>query len=167
MDSKPLGLFVHLVPCWHSVCADCAQTSYHINKREMSRCPSCRGVVKHIGMPLREAVFRTNHALSPLVMRHQEPLFNNTAYRYELLHDLIAGVAAAGDLIDEVAAVRIAATLGIKGDDMRRCRLNLHSLWLGPAATIPDAGADTANDTAHDDETNHHASCVFFIIVRR
>jgi hypothetical protein len=77
--------------------------------------------LKHIGRPLREAVWRTNHAVHPLVMATQEPLFNDTGARYDLLHDLIDGHAASGRKIGDTEAVAIAATLGIKGPDFYSC----------------------------------------------
>ena len=56
MAEKSVNLFVHLVPCWHSVCTVCCQASYHHNHRELNRCPVCRGVVKHMGMPYYDMV---------------------------------------------------------------------------------------------------------------
>lgn len=37
-----------------------------------------------IGFPLPEAVWRSNHAFSPKIMQTQEPLFNDTIWRYNL-----------------------------------------------------------------------------------
>jgi hypothetical protein len=79
------------------------------------------GGVKRIGKPLPEAVWRTNHAVHPTVMAHQEPLFNDTTFRYELLHGLFTGLEAAQTPIDEHVAVRMAATLGIKGPNFLSC----------------------------------------------
>ena len=44
----------------------------------------------HIGKPLPECVWRTNHAFSPTVMKTQEPLFNDTVFRYDLMHSLFS-----------------------------------------------------------------------------
>jgi len=50
----------------------------------------------------------------------QEPLFNDTTFRYDLLRSQLA--AAVGEhSIDDAAAVRIAATLGKKGPDFHSC----------------------------------------------
>ena len=55
-------------------------------------------------------------------MATQEPLFNDTTFRYALLRTLFDGHAAARDhAIDDAAAVGIAATLGIKGPDFYSC----------------------------------------------
>lgn len=76
------------------------------------------GVV-HIGKPLPEAVWRTNHAFSPVVMKTQEPLFNDTVFRYNLMHDLFAGLT--GTPIDDRLAVQVVATLGTKGRNFLTC----------------------------------------------
>ena len=79
-----------------------------------------RGIV-HIGTPLPHCVWRTNHGLSPVVMATQEPLFNDTMYRYRLFHQLFTGFEAASVPINDTQAVEIVATLGIKGDDFFTC----------------------------------------------
>lgn len=79
---------------------------------------SQRGVV-HIGKPLPEVVFRSNHAFSPSILPTQEPLFNDTVFRYDLQHDLFA--ALTGTPIDDVLAVSIVATLGTKGPNFLTC----------------------------------------------
>ena len=61
-----------------------------------------------------------------MVMRTQEPLFNDTTFRYSLLRREIESrasreAAGGGGVIDDVAAVSIAATLGIKGPDFYSC----------------------------------------------
>ena len=84
--------------------------------------PAGGGKVKHIGLPLPEAVWRTNHALHPTIMATQEPLFNDTTYRYKLLRSMFDEQEAKGPhAIGEVEAVSIAATLGIKGPDFFSC----------------------------------------------
>lgn len=86
--------------------------------------PVMHGGVKAIGSPLSEAVWRTNHALHPTVMRTQEPLFNDTTFRYQLLHQLLAasgGASATSPAMDDPQAVGVAATLGIKGPDFLSC----------------------------------------------
>ena len=79
------------------------------------------GGIKKIGMPLPEAVWRTNHAVHPRVMPTQEPLFNYTTFRYSLLRQLFETHAATKTRIGEVEGVRIAASLGIKGPDFFSC----------------------------------------------
>lgn len=74
-----------------------------------------------IGFPLPEAVWRTNHGMNPVIMKTQEPLFNNTIFRYNTMHDLFKGYGDAGVAIADEDAVRIVATLGIKGDDYFTC----------------------------------------------
>jgi hypothetical protein len=74
-----------------------------------------------IGNPLPNAVWRTNHGMNPRVMATQEPLFNNTIYRYRLFHRLFAEYAADSLPIADEDAVRIVGTLGIKGNDYFTC----------------------------------------------
>jgi hypothetical protein len=76
------------------------------------------GSVK-IGAPLPECVFRTNHAFSPTIMRTQEPLFNDTVFRYMLQHNLFSDLT--GSPIDDRTAVSIVATLGTKGVNFLSC----------------------------------------------
>lgn len=80
---------------------------------------------KSIGAPLGEAVWRTNHAVHPTVQAHQEPLFNDTSYRYQLLRRLFdeaeQAAARGARRIDDEAALGIAATLGIKGPNFFSC----------------------------------------------
>lgn len=75
-----------------------------------------------IGFPLPEAVWRTNHGLNPQIMRTQEPLFNNTVFRYNLFHELFEGYQAANISIGDVEAVSIVASLGIKGANYLTCQ---------------------------------------------
>lgn len=74
-----------------------------------------------IGFPLPEAVWRSNHAFDPRIMQTQEPLFNNTVFRYDLMHDIFSDLSAKNVQIDEITAVAIAATLGTKGPDYFSC----------------------------------------------
>jgi hypothetical protein len=70
-------------------------------------------------MPLKEAVFRSNHGLAPNIMSTQEPLWNDTVMRYLLLHDRIVDVSGTMDVEE---AVGIVSLLGIKGEDYGSCR---------------------------------------------
>ena len=70
----------------------------------------------HIGAPMREAVWRSNHALDPVLMRTQEPLWPDTVWRYQTLHNQIAQYPShSGAVMTAPDAVKIAALLGIKG----------------------------------------------------
>lgn len=76
------------------------------------------GVVR-IGKPLPEVVFRSNHAFSPKIMETQEPLFNDTVFRYDLQHDLFSQLT--GTPITDNIAVSIVASLGTKGKNFLTC----------------------------------------------
>lgn len=93
-----------------------------------------------IGFPLPNAVWRTNHGMSPVIMATQEPLFNNTVFRYQLMHDIFAGYASAGALIADVDAVRIVATLGVKGDNYLTCDQVLDGDNILSVAYVPGDG---------------------------
>ena len=80
--------------------------------------PNNNSELVSIGMPLVDAVFRSNHALSPEVMKTQEPLWNDTVMRYVLLHDQIQEVAG---VMGVKEAVGIASLLGIKGENYGVC----------------------------------------------
>lgn len=73
----------------------------------------------HIGRPLPEVVWRTNHAFHPTLMATQEPLFNDTTFRYALLRDQF--VARQHLRINDSDALEIAAILGIKGANFYSC----------------------------------------------
>jgi hypothetical protein len=75
-----------------------------------------------IGFPMPEAVWRTNHGMNPRIMATQEPLFNDTVFRYNLFHELFTGYQAANISIGDAEAVGIVATLGIKGNDFLTCQ---------------------------------------------
>jgi len=74
-----------------------------------------------IGKPIPEAVWRTNHAFAPRIMLTQEPLFNDTVFRYDLLHDLFVDLQHNGTVVDDNVAVAITATLGTKGKNFMSC----------------------------------------------
>ena len=80
-------------------------------------------------------------------MATQEPLFNDTTFRYQLLRKKIED-ASAGGAMDDAAAVQVAASLGIKGPDFLSCDPaqfgggdNIMSIVYAPADAAP-------NDTA-------------------
>lgn len=106
------------------------------------------GGLKRIGRPLPDAVWRTNHAVHPAILRTQEPLFNDTTFRYGLLSRLIeqAGAAPIGGL----EAVQIAAVMGIKGPDFFSCdpaqfARGDHVMSVVYAPTDGAAGADAVD----------------------
>jgi len=80
----------------------------------------------HIGSPIPNAVWRSNHGFDPRVMATQEPLFNNTVIRYSLMHDLFEGLEIAGTLVDDNTAVAIVATIGTKGENYNTCEQTLN-----------------------------------------
>jgi len=75
----------------------------------------------YIGKPMPEVVFRTNHAFDPRIMKTQEPLFNDTVFRYDLLHDLFYELEQDKQLVNDKVAVAITATLGTKGKNFMSC----------------------------------------------
>jgi len=75
----------------------------------------------HIGKPIPEAVWRTNHAFDPLIMQTQEPLFNDTVFRYDLMYSIFTELETQGVQIDEATAIGIVATLGTKGSNFLSC----------------------------------------------
>jgi len=97
-----------------------ASATVFCQPKECSGWTNQTGVV-YIGHPLEEAVWRTNHAFDPLIMNSQESLFNDTVFRYDLMHDLFVGLKAEGKPIDDVIAVSIVATLGTKGKNFLSC----------------------------------------------
>ena len=54
-----------------------------------------------------------------VLKNQQEPLFNDTVFRYMLQHDLFN--ALQGTQIDDLIAVSIVATLGTKGKNFLSC----------------------------------------------
>lgn len=71
----------------------------------------------HIGHPLPEAVWRTNHGFDTVVLKTQEPLFTGTVYRYDLMYSLFEQLQQENTRIGDQEAVGIVATLGTKGGD--------------------------------------------------
>lgn len=101
---------------------------------------------KQMGMPMPEAVWRSNHAMDPAHMESQEPLFNDTTFRYELLHDLIAEHETQSVPIAVEQAISIAAALGIKGDNFLSCDASQFSGGdnVLSAVYLPAVGAGSA-----------------------
>ena len=58
-------------------------------------------------------------------METQEPLFNNTIFRYDLQHDIFEELQSQGKKVDDNTAVRIVATLGTKGPDYFSCNQDM------------------------------------------
>jgi hypothetical protein len=100
--------------------------------------PGSTGKVR-IGFPVRDAVWRTNHGLNPTIMATQEPLFNDTVFRYNLLHSLFVGYENANQLIGDADAVAIVATLGIKGENFLTCNQPLRGDNIMSIAYRPGA----------------------------
>ena len=76
-------------------------------------------IPENIGFPMRDAVWRSNHALHPFVMRSQENLWNDTVWRYMELHDLIKAKSSIGMTVEDVTY--IVSVLGIKGPNYLSC----------------------------------------------
>jgi hypothetical protein len=107
----------------------------------------------HIGHPLPDAVWRSNHGVNPVVMKTQEPLFNNTVFRYNLMHQLFVEYAANNQQIDDVEAVSIVATLGIKGENYFTCAQplrgdNVLSIAYAPSTLRYYVGFEAGNGNA-------------------
>mmetsp|Transcript_38697 Transcript_38697/g.62913 ORF Transcript_38697/g.62913 Transcript_38697/m.62913 type:complete len:540 (+) Transcript_38697:82-1701(+) len=83
--------------------------------------PNNGGKLVRIGEPMHDAVFRSNHALHPLVMKYGEPLWNDTVMRYFLLHDRLSEATTGGMKLTAEGAVNITSLLGIKGPDYGSC----------------------------------------------
>jgi len=75
---------------------------------------------QRIGFPLPNALWRTNHALSAVLMPTQVPLWNDTLQRYDMMRQFIID-AAPPPAINESYATAIVATLGQKGADYYTC----------------------------------------------
>ena len=54
-------------------------------------------------------------------MKTQEPLFNDTVFRYDLMHSLFSDLEKNESLIDDRIAIQIVATLGTKGRNFLTC----------------------------------------------
>jgi len=78
----------------------------------------------NLGRPMVDAVWRSNHAMDPVIMETQESLFNDTVFRYNLMADLFNDLH--GTPIDDELAAGIVATLGIKGPDFFSCNQDFH-----------------------------------------
>ena len=74
-----------------------------------------------IGFPIKDAVWRSNHALHPFVMHTQENLWNDTIWRYKELHDLIVSKSSNGKVLSVDDVVYIVSVLGIKGPNYLSC----------------------------------------------
>jgi hypothetical protein len=102
------------------------------------------GVV-HIGKPLPEAVWRSNHGMNPRVMATQEPLFNDTVFRYDLMFEIFEYLQDSNRLIDDSIAVQIVASLGTKGPNFLTCEQSFdHGENVMSIAYAPGPRADAA-----------------------
>eukprot|EP00937_MAST-01D_sp_MAST-1D-sp2_P006216 g6216.t1 len=111
-----------------------------------------------LGAPLRDGVFRSNHALHPAVMATQEPLWNDTVSRYMLLGERLAEAAAApaaagggrGRGMSVEAAVNVTSLLGIKGPDYGSCEAaNFAQLKPHETAIVLSVTYDPSRATAY------------------
>jgi hypothetical protein len=76
----------------------------------------------HFGRPTKEAVWRTNHAFHPRILETQEPLFNDTIFRYNILADALTAASA----LPAPDVLAIVATVGTKGADFETCAPQPH-----------------------------------------
>lgn len=97
-----------------------ASSSVWCGETQCTHWTNQKGMVR-IGNPIPNAVWRTNHAFSPVIQLTMEPVFNDTIFRYNLQHDLFTAIEKSGNLIDDFIAVSIVATLGTKGPDFFSC----------------------------------------------
>mmetsp|Transcript_45809 Transcript_45809/g.108090 ORF Transcript_45809/g.108090 Transcript_45809/m.108090 type:complete len:177 (+) Transcript_45809:3-533(+) len=102
----------------------------------------------HIGRPLPHAVWRSNHGMHPNIMATQEPLFNDTMFRYDLMADIFSGLEAAGRLIDDQTAVDVVATLGTKGRNFLTCDQELSGDNVMSIAYLPGPRGQNNNATS-------------------
>lgn len=113
------------------------QCDFNKTKTDGSTCywPSDNKPVQ-IGHPMANAVWRSNHALHPTVMKSQEPLWNDTVARYFLLRDRIVEARNRAPIgVD--AAINITSLLGIKGRDYGSCsRANINTLKSSHTSAI-------------------------------
>ena len=110
------------------------------------------------GATLPEALWRTNHGFAPQTvasfMWNGTAAYNDSDYRYHLIHDAVAGYAAAGTQMDAQQIVDVTSLVGQKGPDYTQCLApyeggnNVLSVAFAPAAqTLYAAWEDGANTT--------------------
>lgn len=80
------------------------------------------GVKHHLGRPLKEAVWRTNNAYDPRLVKEQTEEFTPTSdsiVRYFILSDTFSWYESEGIKIEPTQAVNLTAILGDKGSSKR------------------------------------------------
>jgi hypothetical protein len=94
----------------------------------------------HIGFPLAEAVWRTNHGYDPVIRQHymwsQDP-HSWSNERYMMIHDAILAYEAAGVKIGLKEAVNITAVVGDKGRHPYLCEQNVDGTNVLSVAFAP------------------------------
>mmetsp|Transcript_13535 Transcript_13535/g.42600 ORF Transcript_13535/g.42600 Transcript_13535/m.42600 type:complete len:489 (-) Transcript_13535:28-1494(-) len=80
----------------------------------------------HFGRPMPNAVWRTNHAFHPRILETQEPLFNDTIFRYNLIADALDAFAAQETALSATDVLSIVATVGTKGPNFDTCAAQPH-----------------------------------------
>lgn len=103
----------------------------------------------HIGSPLTDAVWRTNHAFHPTIMHTQEPLFNDTTFRYMLLKNLFDDFN--NTKIDDNEALTITSILAVKGPNFLSCE----------PSQFADGGSNIMSIVYAPHRTNAHAWVAF------
>eukprot|EP00048_Salpingoeca_helianthica_P015744 m.228380 g.228380 ORF g.228380 m.228380 type:complete len:489 (-) comp17465_c0_seq1:28-1494(-) len=115
---------------------------------------------QHMGAPLPNALWRTNHAYDPDIISHNVDSHpgGDTLTRYFLLHDTIDGYGTSATSIGPLQAVNITAVVGDKGGSSRESFLscaaaskgeNILSVTFDPAARTVYVAFEEGRAAAH------------------
>lgn len=84
------------------------------------------GTEVHVGFPMQEALWRTNHGYDPMIRKHYgwkgTNALNWSMERYMFAADFFAENQREGTLIGSAAAINITSILGDKGDTAYHCQ---------------------------------------------
>ena len=78
----------------------------------------------HIGFPVTEAVWRTNHGYDPIIREHYEWSQSPTSWsmqRYVMIHEAITSYERNGISVGPMEAINITAIVGDKGHHAYDC----------------------------------------------
>jgi hypothetical protein len=95
--------------------------------REANAMYNDSGTTVHIGFPMKEAVWRTNHGYDPVIREHYEWSQSPSSWsmqRYMFIHNALATYQTEGKPIGYMEAVNITAIAGDKGRDPYICQNN-------------------------------------------
>lgn len=82
-------------------------------------------VSTHIGAPMAEAVWRTNHGYDPVIMQHFEWSMSPSSWsvqRYFFIHDAFVTYATNGVRVGDLEAVNVTSIVADKGKDPYVCQ---------------------------------------------